>query len=106
MPDVLTHQTDDAVAVLDRNLGKLLEFLLNASERLGIVDSQRDADLRGGDHIDRRLMPIKNLEYAVKKPVRHQHARRVDIHQRNVLLAGNRLHYIRRMYMAGDDPRA
>ena len=67
------------------------QLLTNIRQPRRVVNGQRDADLGGGDHIHRRLVAVEDLEDAPQEAVRHQHARRVDVDDRDLALAGDRL---------------
>ena len=65
-----------------------------SSMRARVVDGQRDADLGGRHHVDRRFVAVEDFEDAAQEAVRHQHARGVDVDERDLALAGDRLDHV------------
>ena len=55
-----------------------------------VVHRHRHAHLGGRHHVDRRLEALEHLEQPPQEAVRHQHARRRDVDDRDVALAGER----------------
>ena len=49
---------------------------------------------RGRDHVHGRLVAVEDFEDAVQEAVRHQHARGVNVDERDLALAGDRLHHV------------
>ena len=60
-----------------------------AGSRAIVVDRHRHADLGGRHHVDGGRVPLERLEHAAQETVRHQHARRRDVDDRDAALAGD-----------------
>src|SRR5689334_17148521 len=75
--DVLADEADDDAVVFDGSFGELAELAENEIDVRSVVDGEGDADLAGGDHIDRGFVAVEDLEDAAQEAVRHQHARGV-----------------------------
>src|ERR1019366_4559490 len=92
--DVVANQADNHLVLLDIDLGELLQLGHDGVEVRGVVDGERNADFGGGHHIDRRFEAVEDLEDAVQEAVCHQHARGMDVHQRDFALAGDRFDHV------------
>src|ERR1035438_4370856 len=103
--DVFAHQADDHLIALGFGFGELAQFGQHFLDARRIVDGERDADLRSRHHIVRRFEAVENFEDAAQKPVRHQHARGMDVDDRDLALAGDRFDRVFAVYTLGHDAR-
>src|SRR5580704_11561564 len=72
VPDVVTHDADDGLIVFYADLGKFLQSKPDFRKSRGIVDRQRNADLRACKHVHGRFRAIEHLKNAMEEPMRHQ----------------------------------
>ena len=72
----------------------------------GVVDGERDADFGGRHHVHGRFVAVEDFEDAVQETVRHQHARGVNVDQRDLALAGDRFDHVVAVHRFGGDARA
>ena len=88
---VLADRADDRhVALAARPRRNSAGRRRSSSQPARVVDGHRHADLRGRDHVHRRLVPLEDLEQPAQEAVRHQHPRRGDVDDRDVALARDR----------------
>src|SRR5262249_34673080 len=104
--DILAHQANDRLVLLDLDFGELAHLGADHLQVLRVVDGQRNADLGGGDHVDGRFEAVEDFEDAAQESVRHQHARGVDVDQRDFAFAGDRLHGVAAMHLPAGDAGA
>ena len=105
--DVLADQADDRLIVLHRRLRRTAAARRRIASMLrGVVDGERDADLARSRPCRRRLVAVEDFEDAAQEAVRHQHARGVDVDQRDLALAGDRLDDVVAVHGFGGDARA
>ncbi len=103
--NILAHQTDDRLASFILHIGKLLQVGSDGRNCLGGIDSQRDADFRGGDHVHWTAMVVEHFEDALQESVRHEHARGDDVDDGDAPFGGNRLEVVAALRRAGSDAR-
>src|SRR5438067_140002 len=104
--DVLADQADDRLAVLHSDGGKLPQLATDRIQAAGVVDRERHANLRRRDHINRRFVPVEDLEDPAQEAMSHQHAGGLNVDQRDFPLTGDRLHDVAAADRLGDDARA
>src|SRR5580700_3867888 len=106
IPDIVAHQTDDGLIFFDFDVGELAQLGLNLFETLEVVDGERNADLRSGDHVDRSFEAVEDLKDAMQEAMRHEHARGVNIDDRDLAFAGDGFDGIGAVDGLGNDARA
>src|SRR5580698_2072357 len=106
IPNIVAHQTDDGLIFFDFDIGELPQLGLNLFEALEVIDGERNADLRSGDHIDGGFEAVEDLKDAMQEAVRHEHARGVNIDHRDLAFAGDGCDGIGAVDGLGDDARA
>src|SRR5438552_3831276 len=74
LAQTFTHQADDSFAAAVLYVGELLQIAGDGGNSFAGVHRQRNADLRGGNHVHWAAMAIEYLKDGVQKAVRHEHA--------------------------------
>src|ERR1700736_1706367 len=104
--DFFANQTDNSLVLIDRDFGELVQLADDLVQVRGLVNGERYADLRRGNHVDGSLVAVENFEDAAQESVDHKHASGADVQNGDVFLIGDGLHAVRGRNRFGDDPRA
>ena len=100
---IFSHQADDRFAALVLHIGQLRQIRGQGGDGLIRIDGERDADFRGGNHIDRDLVAVKGFEDGLQESVGQQHARGGDVDDGDALFGGDSLEDVFAMRGAGGD---
>ena len=67
--NVLTHQTDDRLAPLVLYIAELGQVCGHCGNGIVRIDSERNADFRGGHHVHRAAMSIEDFKDGAQEPM-------------------------------------
>ena len=94
--DVFADEAHESFLAFIVDVGKLAEVSGDEGQFVIGVDGKRDRDLAGGDHIDRTLVLVEDVEDRLEIAVRHEHAAGDDIDNTELLFDRDRLEAQRR----------
>ena len=94
MPLEVSDHTDDGHISVDAHLRETAEVTDDIIERRDIIDGERYAHLRGGDHIDRHLIEVEYLEDTAEEAMSQEHTFAIDLDSGDIILGSNSLDYL------------
>src|ERR1035437_2506042 len=89
--DVVADQADQRLPALVFHVGQAAKVGGDGGELFVGVDGERDRDFGGGDHVDRALVLVEDVEDGLHVAVGHQHAAGDDIDDGELLFDGDGL---------------
>ena len=83
--DVFADQADQGFLPLIVHVSQLAEVSGDERQLVVGVDGERDGDFAGGDHVDRALVLVEDIEDGLQVAVSHEHAAGNDIDDAELL---------------------
>ena len=102
VPVEVAHNAYDAHVRVDGYCAVLLQLIYNLVEMRRVVDTHRNAHLARRNHIDRSLVALENLEHLAEEASSKEHARRLDLDSRDIVLSCNSLNFAFEQHVVDD----
>ena len=87
----VTDNADDDKVTVDGDSAELAQIISNLVKMTIVVNGDGDANLRGGNHVNRGLVVRKDVEDLGEESVREEHVRTLDLDGGDAVLGGHRL---------------